>query len=170
MKRTLTFLFGITLLLVFACARRANVNPTPSQPPDASQGAAANEKEVKLTIATVNGKCVIVDPGDVLLSVNKDKIKWCIEYSCSLGTTVIVIVDDFKNEKSGPATFRNPFGNHSDRDNTFDFGPFSTAGSDCTKVSGLATVKGHYFYRILVLKAADGQVLASLDPGVIIGN
>jgi len=116
----------------------------------------------------VNGICVIFDPGDVYLKKNQDKVKWCIDYKCS-EHRVTVIIDDFKNQKNGPVTMRNPFGNHSDRDNTFDFGPLNPGGSDCNKVSGLSTISGRYFYRVLVL-SDDGRVIASLDPGVIIGD
>ena len=169
MKRTLPVLLGITLLFVFACTRRPKVTPpTTSHNPPSSQGVVPNQKEVRITIDTVNGGCMIFDPGDVYLKKNQDKIKWCVEYQCS-ARGVTVIIDDFKDQKSGPVKMRNPFGNHSDRDNTFDFGPLDPGGSDCNKVSGLPTINGRYFYRILVL-GADGRVLASQDPGVIIGD
>lgn len=161
MKRTLPVLFAIAILFGFACTRHAAV--TPHNPPP-SQGAGLTPKAVNISIKTVNGACVILDPGDIFLSVGKDKIKWCVDYGCS-ETGVRIIVDDFKDSKDvQKVKNRNPFGNHSDADNVFDF-----TGSDCNKVTGLATVKGNYFYRILVLRS-DGSVLASLDPGVIIGD
>jgi len=170
MRRTLSVLFGILVLFGFGCARHAAVTPSSnSSNPSQSQGTVPTPKEVKITIDIVTGVCVIIDPGDVVLSrKNQDRIKWCVEYKCA-ASGVMVIVDDFKDSKNTPVTKRNPFGNHSDRDNAFDFGPLDTNGRDCNKVTGLATVNGRYSYRILVL-GADGSVLASLDPGVIIGD
>ena len=158
----------MALLFVFGCTRRPAVAPPASHDQPPPQATVANEKEVRLTIETVNGSCVIFDPGDVYLKRNQEKIKWCVVYKCATGR-VTVIIDDFKDQKSGPVTMRNPFGNHSDRDNAFDFGPLDPGGSDCNKVTGLSDVAGRYYYRILVL-ATDGRVLASLDPGVIIGD
>lgn len=167
MKRTLPVLFGTILLVGFACTKKPAVMP-PSQPPTQDVGTVAGQKQVNITIATVGGNCVIFDPGDVYLKKNVDKIKWCIEYRCS-NNGIRVIIDDFKDAKTGPVTKRNPFGDHSDRDNTFDFGPLNSGGSDCTKLSGLSTITGRYYYRIFVL-SDDGRVIASQDPGVIIGD
>lgn len=167
MKRTLTILVGTILLFVFACTKKPAVSPPPPQPPPHG-GPGPNEKEVKVTVDTVNGICVIFDPGDVYLKRNQDKIKWCIEYKCSV-RGVTIIIDDFKDQKSGPATSRNPFGDHSDKNNSFDFGPLDPLGSDCNKVGGTSSVSGRYYYRILVI-GSDGKVLASQDPGVIIGD
>jgi len=166
MKRTLPVLFATILLVGFACTKKPAVIP-PGPPPTQGGGTVAGQKQVNIIIDTVGGNCVIFDPGDVYLKRNVDKIKWCIEYRCS--DRVIVIVDDFKDSKTGPVTKRNPFGDHSDRDNTFDFGPLNPGGSDCTKLSGLSTITGRYYYRIIVL-SADGRVIASQDPGVIIGD
>jgi hypothetical protein len=165
MKRTLPVLLAITFLFVLACTRHAAVStPGTNHNPPSSQSSVVNQKNVNIIISTVNGTCVILDPGDILLTKNQDKIKWCVDYRCS-DTGVRVMVDDFRDSKDVQKVMkRNPFGNHSDGDNTFDF-----AGSDCNKVTGLATISGHYYYRILVLRT-DGSVLASLDPGVIIGD
>jgi len=169
MRRTLPVLFGMLVLFGFGCTRHAAVTPSSNPGDPSSQGTAVTPKEVRITIDTINGVCVIIDPGDVILSRrNQDRIKWCVEYRCA-ARGVMVIVDDFKDSKNGPATKRNPFGNHSDRDNAFDFGPLDPGGRDCNKVTGLATINGRYSYRILVL-GADGSVLAFLDPGVIIGD
>ena len=168
MNRTLRVLLGIAVMFGFACTRHAAVTPPTSHNPPPSPGTAASQKDVKITLQTVGGTCIILDPGDIYLEKNKDKIKWCVEYKCA-AAGVTVIIDDFKDSKSGPVTKRNPFESHSDRDNTFDFGPLSSGGTDCTKVTGLASIKGHFYYRIVVL-SPDGTVLASADPGVIIGD
>jgi hypothetical protein len=173
MKRSLSIMFTVAVLLVFACKQKPVVTPgtSPTISPAEQIAAAPNQKNVTITIEKVNGVCTIFDPGDIYLSVNKHKIKWCVDYKCPDVEGVIVVIDDFKdqNQKDLQPTRRNPFGDHSDRDNTFDFGPLGPNGSDCTKVSGLATIKGHYFYRIMVI-GPGGALVASKDPGVIIGD
>lgn len=170
MRRSLSILFGILVLFGFACTRHAAVTtPSTSHNPPPSPGTAVSQKDVKITIQTVGAACVILDPGDVYLDKGKDKIKWCVEYRCA-AHGVMVVIDDFRDSKDIQKVIkRNPFEDHSDRFNTFDFGPLDPGGTDCTKVSGLATIKGHYYYRILVL-GPDGTVLTWIDPGVIIGD
>jgi hypothetical protein len=156
MKRTLWIWFALTVLFAFACKEPRAVQP----------GGNLSNKSVTITISSAYVGCGIGKPSQdpIQLKKNQQKIKWCVTYNCQANQATVVF-DDFHTLDS--PSVRNPFGDHSDAQNTFTFGPFNSGGRDCDKLSGFATITGAFKYRIRVI-GPTGTVLAEMDPGVII--
>jgi len=154
MNKTLPLLLSVILFFALSCPQRAMIEP----------GSAAPEKTVTITISD-SGTCTITDPGDVTLTRNTDKIRWCIVYNCKPGG-VRVVIDDFHD---ATLSMRSPFGSHSASDNVFDIGPLNPGANNCNKVSKVASTNGSYKYRITVI-GSDGSVIAQKDPRVVISD
>jgi hypothetical protein len=156
MKRTQWIWFTLTLLFFLACKEH----------PVAQPAGKLSSKSVTITISSAAVGCAIGKPSQdpIRLKKNQDKIKWCVVYNCQANQATVVF-DDFHTLDTTPV--RNPFGNHSDAENTFTFGPLNSGGRDCDKLSGFGSITGAFKYRIRVI-GPTGTVLAEMDPGVII--
>ncbi len=176
MKRALSIALAVGFLFAFACNQPGKVSTHPGQSgqgkmysgPDPTQTLGANEKGAAIKVITLSGdgKCRILDPGEIELKKGVEKVSFItVYYGPYSGVTVII--DDFRDLKESPPKFRNPFGDHSDAQNRFSFGPLDSGKPSTPLKSKEGTTEGYYYYRIIVL-GRDGVVLCERDPGVII--
>jgi hypothetical protein len=188
MKRSIVVLLALTALLAFACkpqdtsngngngnGNTANNNKTVSNANNNNSGgegiAAGTEKSVTITIAddpASPGKCIIsLAPDPVRLSkANKDKIKWCIVNNSTSASGATVTIGGF-TDQANPGK-KNPFGDGSEAENTFDI---TSANYNCsikTKDATSGEVGVTYKYNITV--KVSGTEKCKLDPQVIIDN
>ncbi|HXG91725.1 MAG TPA: hypothetical protein VNN73_05065 [Blastocatellia bacterium] len=176
MKRITLGLIAVSLAFAFACARQetgnvnrnANANVAGAGNQNGyGQVAAGQEKKVTITINDdgAGGCKITVDPSEVKISKkNKDTIKWCVDNTSSAAKDATVTVFDFV-DKNDPGK-KNPFGDGSPTDNTFDI---SSDKYDCkvkTKDAAKGEVGVKYEYKVSV--KVGGTEKCKLDPQVII--
>ena len=111
-----------------------------------------------------SGRCLIEDPGSITLwKKNKEKITWCVVNTCQAASQGNVIIDYFR--EIGDPNKKNPFGDGSPGDNTFNI-PYSDFNCEVKTKEGMSG--GRYKYNISI--KAGGTERGSLDPEVIIST
>ena len=176
MKRALFSLLTLPLALVFACGPDKNVNSNQTMNGNASSNAnqgvtpvfAKSDKTVQIFISDglTPGTYTIEQPCPVVIHKQKNqKIVWCIVYDGTSTAPTDVIIDEFRS-LIPPA--KDPFGDGSPPDNTFDI---PNAKFDCqvhTKTAKPTAPLATFKYRIRAF--VTGVEKGSLDPQVIIDN